>query len=388
MKITVPHYYSRFQCVAGECPDTCCAGWQIMIDDASLKKYRKRRDPFGSRLKNSIDWENSAFRQYDGRCAFLDENNLCDIYSEAGPSMLCRTCRAYPRHIEEFEGVREISLSLSCPEAAKLILDCEEPVRFLSKETEKEETYPYFDFFLYTKLMDCRDFIISTLQNRELDWNLRTGIVLGLAHDLQRRIVNDRLYETDSLLERYGRKGAVGKLASRLLAYQIDGESRFDGMKELFGFFDELEVLNAGWPDYIGRIRKVLYGAGESAYEEQRQEFYEFLEGSEKRRETWERWSEQLMVYFVFTWFCGAEYDERPYEKMKLAVVSTLLIRETAQALWKEQGGVLDKNVFFEAARRYSREVEHSDLNLERLENLFREEKVCGLDRLLTLVMG
>ena len=81
MKITVPHYYSRFQCVAGECPDTCCAGWQIMIDDASLKKYRKRRDPFGSRLKNSIDWENSAFRQYDGRCAFLDENNLCDIYS-------------------------------------------------------------------------------------------------------------------------------------------------------------------------------------------------------------------------------------------------------------------------------------------------------------------
>ena len=261
-------------------------------------------------------------------------------------------------------------------------------MRFLSKETEKEETYPYFDFFLYTKLMDCRDFIISTLQNRELDWNLRTGIVLGLAHDLQRRIVNDRLYETDSLLERYGRKGAVGKLASRLLAYQIDGESRFDGMKELFGFFDELEVLNVGWPDYIGRIRKVLYGAGESAYEEQRQEFYEYLESEEERLETWERWSEQLMVYFVFTWFCGAEYDERPYEKMKLAVVSTLLIRETAQALWKEQGGVLDKNVFFEAARRYSREVEHSDLNLERLENLFREEKVCGLDRLLTLVMG
>lgn len=94
------------------------------------------------------------------------------------------------------------------------------------------------------------------------------------------------------------------------------------------------------------------------------------------------------MVYFVFTWFCGAEYDERPYGKMKLAVVSTLLIRETAQALWKEQGGVLEKDAFFEAARRYSREVEHSDLNLERLETLFREKKVCSLDRLLTLVMG
>lgn len=388
MKITVPHYYSRFQCVAGDCPDTCCAGWQIMIDDASLKKYRKRRDSFGSRLKNSIDWENSSFRQYDGRCAFLDENNLCDIYSEAGPSMLCRTCRTYPRHIEEFEGVREISLSLSCPEAAKLILDCREPVCFLSKETEKEETYPFFDFFLYTKLMDTRDFIISTLQNRELNWNLRTGIVLVLSHDLQRRIGSGRLYEVDSLLERYGEKDAVRKLAVRLFTYQADVDSRFEGMKDLFSLFDELEVLNTGWPDYVGNVKNLLFGAGEEGYEEQRQEFYEYLESEEDRLETWDRWSEQLMVYFVFTYFCGAEYDERVYEKMKLAVVSTLLIRDTAQALWMGHGGVLEKDVFFEAARCYSREVEHSDLNLERLETLFREEKAYGLDRLLKLVMS
>ena len=44
MLYTVPHYYRKFQCTASACTDTCCAGWQIMIDDASLKKYRKRRD--------------------------------------------------------------------------------------------------------------------------------------------------------------------------------------------------------------------------------------------------------------------------------------------------------------------------------------------------------
>lgn len=43
MKITVPHYYSRFQCVAGQCPDTCCAGWQIMIDETSLKKIQEKK---------------------------------------------------------------------------------------------------------------------------------------------------------------------------------------------------------------------------------------------------------------------------------------------------------------------------------------------------------
>ena len=80
-----------------------------------------------------------------------------------GPDSLCRTCRMYPRHVEEFEGSREYSLCLSCMEAAKIILGCEEKVQFLTKEDEKEETYEDFDFFLYTKLMDARDSISASL---------------------------------------------------------------------------------------------------------------------------------------------------------------------------------------------------------------------------------
>ena len=91
MIYTVPHYYNRFKCIASECPDTCCAGWGIMIDRASLKKYRDMEGPFGSRLHNSIHWKEGSFKQYHGRCAFLNEENLCDIYSEAGPEYLCRT---------------------------------------------------------------------------------------------------------------------------------------------------------------------------------------------------------------------------------------------------------------------------------------------------------
>ena len=49
------------------------------------------------------------------------------------------TCRRYPRHIEEFEGVREMTLSVSCPEVAKILLQRKEPVQFLIHEDEKEE---------------------------------------------------------------------------------------------------------------------------------------------------------------------------------------------------------------------------------------------------------
>ena len=133
MQFTIPHYYHSFRCIADRCSDTCCAGWAIMIDDQSIKKYRAQTDALGEKLLNGVDWKKGCFKQKSGRCAFLNEANLCDIYSDAGPSMLCKTCRQYPRHTEEYEDVRELSLSMSCEEAARLILGLKEPVRFSYK---------------------------------------------------------------------------------------------------------------------------------------------------------------------------------------------------------------------------------------------------------------
>ena len=108
MEYIYPDYYKKFQCIAERCEDTCCAGWGIVIDDKSLKKYKEYKGGFGNRLHNSIDWKEKSFEQTDKRCAFLNESNLCDIYSEAGENMLCMTCRRYPRHYEEYENLREV----------------------------------------------------------------------------------------------------------------------------------------------------------------------------------------------------------------------------------------------------------------------------------------
>ena len=211
MQYTAPHYYKKFHCIAGACPDTCCAGWQIQIDPTSLKKYKKAKGTLGNRLKNEIDWKESSFRQYDGRCAFLNDEDLCDLYLEGGGERaFCRTCRTYPRHIEEFEGLREISLSLSCPAAAELILNCSEPVTYLHAENpDRKESYEEFDFFLFTKLTDARSLILKILQDRTLPVTLRTAVVLSLSHDLQERIDKNALYDADTVLERYSSENVL-----------------------------------------------------------------------------------------------------------------------------------------------------------------------------------
>ena len=166
MLYTFPDYYKEFQCTADRCEDTCCAGWAIVIDGGTLKRYRQTGGSLGARLRRDIRWKEKVFRRREERCAFLDEENLCDIYKELGQKGLCRTCRLYPRHIEEFENVREVSLSVSCPEVAGILLGRREPVRFLEFRREGQESWPEFDELTYSVLADGRDVMIRILQDR------------------------------------------------------------------------------------------------------------------------------------------------------------------------------------------------------------------------------
>ena len=167
MLYTIPDYYKEFACIADKCEDTCCAGWQIVIDKETLKKYTKVKGDFRKRLWTSVDWFQKSFKQdKDKRCAFLNEKNLCDLYLSQGEEGFCKTCREYPRHTEEFEGVREITLSISCPEVARILMNRMEPVRFLSEEKEGDEEFEDFDPFLYSILEDARKEMISYSSSR------------------------------------------------------------------------------------------------------------------------------------------------------------------------------------------------------------------------------
>ena len=379
MEIRVPHYYRKFQCTADKCPDTCCAGWQIVIDEETLDKYQKYEGPFGNRLANSIDWREGVFKQYeDKRCAFLDENNLCDIYIEAGPEMFCRTCKTYPRHFEEFENVREISLAMSCPEAAKLILESTEPVKFITVEKQyKEEIYEDFNFFLYSKLVDAREIIIESLQDRTYPIRERMAFVLAFTHDLQARIYRDDIAGMEEIFTRYAKAGAKERFEKHLLIYQDLSKPAKEFKKGMLKQFHKLEVLRDSWPALLEKTK-------ENIENDELDRLWRDAEGDANL----DIIAEHLMVYFIFTYFCGAVYDEEAHSKMKFSIIGTLMVLETAKTLWAQNLSAGKMAAVLEAAKCYSREVEHSDENIELLEKLSRREGVFGLDSLLTGILN
>lgn len=401
MRYTVPDYYKKFKCLASDCPATCCAGWQIMIDDKSLKKYASCPGIFGNRLVNSINWEEERFRQYHSRCAFLNEQNLCDIHLEKGSDFLCRTCRRYPKHVEVYENEREISLSLSCPMVARLLLAKTDQAQFLMTEKVRkndgdqlQKSDDDFDEFLYSALQDCRSVLIAMAQNRNEALNLRMAKILSLAHDVQNRIDSRQLFDTENVLERYQREGADTALAHKLIWFSLvneefcgeNDEQRVDSdylsiQWRVLDYLRDFEVLDPRWVLDLQRWRKALYGEGPAVYLERKKRFL-----TEAR--VWETEYEQILVYFLFVYFCGAVYDGDALRKAKMAVMSVRILRELAFAQWILAGEKLTAEDRAELAWRYARELEHSDPNLNAMERMMEEWKESDFEVLILLLIG
>ena len=259
MLYTRPDYYQDFECIADKCEDTCCAGWQIVIDKETLKKYTKIKGNFKKEILKNVNWFQGTFKQDKSkRCAFLNDKNLCDLYLSQGEGGFCKTCREYPRHTEEFEGVREITLSISCPEVARILMNRIEPVRFLNEEKEGEEEFEDFDPFLYSILEDARKEMIAILQNRDQNIADRFLLVLGMAHDMQGRMNRQEMFACSDVIAKY----TTDKALRFVKDYQQKTKSKDGGMDfahTMFKHLYELELLREEWGILLTETEDLLY---------------------------------------------------------------------------------------------------------------------------------
>ena len=375
MRYLKPHYYDKFVCTAADCPDTCCAGWQIMIDEDSLDRYGKEPGEFGKRLRNSIDWEEECFYQNNSRCAFLNDKNLCELYKELGPDALCDTCRMYPRHTEEYEGLRELSLSLSCPEAARIMLSCKDPVRFLEEETEEEDDFEEFDFMMFSQLEDTRDVLFSVLQDRKISLTLRMAVSEQLAQSYQICMEEGREFDIDELLRdclRHQKENTLQEFVTKCFSEKgVDAASfhQWEKQKEELQVLRRLERLRPTWDKVLDDADRWLYQGNEENYRQICEEFHRMYGALSDHKEEWENLGEQLLMFFVYTYFCGAVYDDMVCSKMELALFSVRWIQEFLITRWLENGKQLSMQDVEQISCWYAREIEHSDDNLNALED-------------------
>lgn len=381
MILRYPAYYDSFRCIADRCEDTCCAGWEIDIDDASFARYMEVPGTFGKRLRDSIQeyggdeaelYERHGFLLTgDKRCPFLAETGLCDLYRELGEEALCDVCTNTPRNIMEYGGERELAISASCPEAGRLIFGAVEPVSFVGRETEGNLQFGESaeEIAFAHAVRDARDQSIRILQNRRYPVERRAAVFLQYAKQVQDCLNVGDTEKIKSLRESW--ENAPVPAAGQASCYHL--------FLERMECFSRLDSVRGDWLEMLLLLQKRYVdpddGAGKYARELSAWEKYVCGEGMEYEYE-------HLLVYYAFMCLPRCVDDSDFIRQAKLCLVSFLVVRDMDMA-WYHTRGVYTKEDRLRIVRLYAREVEHSEENLDALAEDFLFEDVYTVDNLL-----
>lgn len=281
MKIVYPSFYKDFKCIAGECPDSCCQGWEVDADSDSLDYYKTLPDSLEikqriDRVLDKDEFGNTIFSLAEKkRCPFLNSENLCDMHIAIGGEHTPFTCRTFPRFIYDFGGTREIGVSFSCPVASDMMYNLGEHMTFSSHTTDELPTLNDIDAQLYFELCAARKKAYSILQD-------------------DTKPLPDRLCDLLDL--------GIG-LQSELNPY-TEGDDGID----LFDVFRNPELINPQWQD---KVNHHTVKAVETSFS-----------------------NENIAMYFVYKYLLQAVYDSDPLSKIKMAVVGVLVNTYFGESSW------------------------------------------------------
>lgn len=350
-----PDYNKKFHCIGGACPDTCCRDWSIVPDEDSLKDYESAPEPLRSAIAAALTHDDDGDVCFalgeDGFCALLTEDGLCPIQRDWGEEHLCAHCGAYPRFTEEYGCLSETALAISCPEAARLLMEAED---FLLEERDDggdEAPFDGVDPELLSALEDSRAKALAVLRDMSRPIWQRLADVAAYADDLQDCID-------------FGACGSMFECEPEPL--EGGGKGRLMFAARLLEFCAGLEVLRPQWQELLERRSEQIWKLKKN-YREQCAAF-------ERAYPVWERHLTNLACYLVFRHWHKTVNDDALYGRAALAGAACLLIYHLCLLEWWEKGSLFPAE---EAAlwSAFSREIEHLDENLtDLIEGLFDNE--------------
>lgn len=309
MTITKPDYFDRFRCLAGGCPDSCCKEWEVQVDADSAAVYQELPGMLGDDLRRVLRYEDGEFLMTitDRRCPMWRQDGLCRIQAELGEGALCKTCREFPRLTHDYGDFVELGLELSCPEAARLILNGHSA--FITEEAPGDGQAEY-DPEAMDALKASREKALALLADsmRPVGQTLALLLLYGCHAQGELDGGEPTPFDPSAALETAAELAQPGNPSEMLLVFQ------------------SLEILTDRWD---ARLRSPAPS-------------------------DWDSRTLPLCRYFASRYWLQAVSDYDLYSRVKFMVIACLLLRQL--------GGD-----FLETAQLFSKEIENDADNMDAL---------------------
>lgn len=391
MKILMPNYYKKFQCIAEKCQDSCCIGWTIYVDKKSFYKYRKIKGDFGKELNKNITRNrrsqgDSSYGKISltsqGRCSFLNENNLCTIYTNIGEENLCNVCKIYPRGIKKFGNRYERQMTISCPEIARLILVDEEIISFemieeeLSIAEEERVSSFIYDKELEGILWDIRILLIEIAQFREIPVWKRMTLIKQVTNKIQDMLVNGNYHESIIVtLKEYVQSEETIMLLDKLEPVR---EQKSELINQILEFRMTLGTGTEKFTSLINEIREFNreYKNNKWNIDLIEEEFNRYFEPKEYMLE-------HYLVYYIYNNFMEALQNKNLDKEISILLINYMLIKYMLMVKWIKNEKQLILQDIIDIIYSFSRTMEHSTKFKEQFYELVKK---CKFDDLRSMI--
>ena len=390
MLVLRPDYFEQFSCVAGDCLESCCINWKIDVDKLSFHKYREVKGEFGKYLNDRVvrDRKNGTDSDYaiikldeNRRCSFLNDNNLCEIYINIGEKYLCNTCKQYPRYIYKYGDRYEITLTISCPEVARLILLREEPITFNMTEEEvppanvKEQEY---EEALHDILWDVRSLLIDIAQYRNIPTWKRMVFIKQVMDKVMQAVV-DGTYSSNllgvlisyveneksaAILEKaHTNRAGKRKLIESILQYRMDVgidninfNNRVEDVMTFFKNIDQLEQIDSLEMEYEEYIKEKDYIL------------------------------ENYMVYYIYANLLTTLWTGDTIKEIDLLIFNYVSIKYMLFIEWLNKKKELQPEDFINVIYSFSRGMEHNFGYKDGIYEALKENDMTQIEDLVNLL--
>lgn len=353
MIIEYPSYYKAFKCTASRCKTSCCsAGWEILIDKETADFYKSVPGKFGDKLRSKIDFsKQTKFKlESKGKCPFLNDNNLCDIYINLGEDHLCQICTEHPRFYECFKDRIECGLGIYCEEACRIILSQENEFTTYTEETSEIYNCEYNEK-IYNYLRDNRSKIFKYLSNTSIDLNQRIADILWFANTLQQNIDSDMLDDEDIF--------NVSSVEEK-------------NIEPLFMYLLKLVPNDSRWFDYLNDSIEI--------YKNNIEKFHIF----EKQNPEIQKYLQNLAIYYIYRYFLRGVYSEDILSSVKFMAFNIAIIKTLFFSKWIENG-ILNFSDCIYIVKKYAEEIECNDDNILNIHIACYEIENFSTENLLSL---